>query len=149
MTKGYAQFASTTLVINDLEKCAAFYKSVCGLTEVARLTAKVGGRDIAEILFNFRGEGAATFVLLKYLGEPAPAIGETINVFATEDMESFIERATQHGAVIVDTPSYNAEYGVTSAFIQDPEGHLIGVYEPPSLADHKHSDEGSIVDAVS
>lgn len=132
MTKSDARFASTTLVISDLEKSAAFYKSVCGLTEVARLTAQVGGRDIAEILFNFRGEGAATFVLLKYIGEPAPAIGETINVFATQDMKAFIERAAQHGAVIVDTPSYNDEYGVTSAFIKDPEGHLIGVYEPPS-----------------
>lgn len=132
MMKSDARFASTTLVINDLERSATFYKSVCGLTEVARLTAQVGGRDITEILFNFRGEGAATFVLLKYLGEPAPVIGETINVFATEDMEAFIERATKHGALVVDTPSYNAEYGVKSAFIKDPEGHLIGIYEPPS-----------------
>ena len=132
MTKSDARFASTTLVINDLEKSAAFYKSVCGLTEVARLSAQVGGRDIVEILFNFRGEGAASFVLLKYVGEPAPAVGETINVFATEDVDAFIERAVQHGAVIIDAPTYNAEYGVKSAFIEDPEGHLIGAYQPPS-----------------
>ena len=130
--KSDAWFASTTLVIDNLDKSAAFYKSVFGLTEVARLSAQLGGRDIAEILFNFRGEGAATFVLLKYLDEAAPVIGESINVFATEDMSAFIERAAQHGAVIVDTPSYNAEYGVKSAFIKDPEGHLIGVYEPPA-----------------
>ena len=138
MTKRDAHFMSTTLVVDDLEKCATFYKAVFGLTEVAKLGAQIAGRDFTEILFNFRGEGPATFVLLEYAEGPKPAIGEALNVFSTEDVAGFVERAVQHGGIIVDAPLYNADYGVTSAFLKDVEGHLFGVVELPASAVQAH-----------
>ena len=138
MTKRDAHFMSTTLVVEDLEKSATFYKAVFGLTEVATLSAQLAGRDFTEILFNFRGEGPASFVLLQYAQGPGPDIGEALNVFATEDIQGFVERAVQHGGVVVDAPLYNAEYGVTSAFLKDVEGHLFGVVEQPASAVQAH-----------
>jgi predicted enzyme related to lactoylglutathione lyase len=134
MTKRDAQLMSTILVVDDLEKSAAFYKAVFGLTEVMRLSDKLDGRDFTEVMFNFRGEGPANFVLMQYADGPKPVIGEALTVFATEDIEGFVKRAAQHGAVIVDAPLYNAKYGVTSAFLKDVEGHMFGVFEQASAA---------------
>lgn len=125
MTNIDVKYSSSTIVVGDLEKSAAFYKAVCGLTEMARMSDKLAGRDFTEILFNPDGDGA-TFVLLHYWDEPAPAVGEAMNVFSTDDLEAFVERAGQHGAAIVEAPTTNAQYGVSYAFFKDPEGHLIG-----------------------
>lgn len=130
MNKCDAQFSSTTLVVSNLEMIADFYKNACGLTEVARMSAQLEGREISEILFNFRGNGPASFVLLKYMDAEAPAPGSSINVFSTEDVEAFVSRAVRHGAMLVDPPVYNPEYGVKYGFIKDPEGHLVGAFEP-------------------
>ena len=134
MTKSDARFMSTTLVVNDLEKSATFYKAAFGMTEVTRLSAQLDGRDISEILFNFRGEGPANFVLLEYADGLRPAVNDALNVFVTEDIAAFVERAVEHGGVVVEVPSYSDEHGVTSAFLRDVEGNLFGAFEQNSAA---------------
>jgi catechol 2,3-dioxygenase-like lactoylglutathione lyase family enzyme len=84
-----AHFGFTKLVVQDLEKAAAFYKEVCGLTELARVSAGVNDRKIDEIMFNPTGEGAATFVLFKFLDRAAPAKEEVILGFQTPDLTAF------------------------------------------------------------
>lgn len=131
MFKGDAQFLGAALAVNDLEKSATFYKTVCGLTEMARINAQLGGRDIIEVLFNFRGEGPATFMLLKHSIPFTPPTDETMIFFATEDIQAFFERAVKHGAEVVDAPLYRADYGVASTLLRDLEGHLFGAIEQP------------------
>jgi catechol 2,3-dioxygenase-like lactoylglutathione lyase family enzyme len=122
-------FGFTKLVVRDLEKSAAFYKSVCGLTEQARVTAEIGGRPISEILFNATGSGAGTFVLLAYLDEPKPAAGELILGFTTTDVAAFVERALAAGGSVAEEPISQPQHGVKVAFVRDVEGHLIEVVE--------------------
>lgn len=129
MAKSDAQFSGTKLLVDDLEATGRFYKAVCGLTEVTRVRAKIGGREIDEILFNFRGEGPPNFVLLKFVGAPRPTCDETINVFITEDLPAFVARALEHGGTLVDPPYDNPEHGVKVAFVKDVEGHLMEVVE--------------------
>jgi catechol 2,3-dioxygenase-like lactoylglutathione lyase family enzyme len=131
MFKGDAQFLGAALAVNDLEKSATFYKAVCGLTEMGRLNAQLGGRDITEVLFNFRGEGPATFMLLKHATPFTPPTDEAMIFFTTEDIQAFFERAVEHGAEVVDAPLYRADYGVASALLRDLEGHLFGAIEQP------------------
>lgn len=134
MLKGDARFLGATLVVDDLEKSAAFYKAVCGLTEVGRLNAQLGGRDIIEVLFN-SGDGPANFMLLKHVSAFKPAAGGAMIFFTTEDLQAFFERAVKHGAEVIDAPLYRADYGVASALLRDLEGHLFGaIEEPPSIA---------------
>jgi catechol 2,3-dioxygenase-like lactoylglutathione lyase family enzyme len=122
-------FGFTKLVVGDLEKSAAFYKSVCGLTEMARVNAEIEGRPIREIMFNATGQGAATFVLLSYSDTPAPQIGELILGFITKDVVAFVARARGAGGSVVQPPMAQPEHGVKVAFVRDIEGHLIEVVE--------------------
>jgi predicted enzyme related to lactoylglutathione lyase len=122
-------FGFTKLVVGDLEKSAAFYKSVCELTEMARVDAAIEGRPISEIMFNATGQGAATFVLLTYKDAPTPRAGEVILGFITQDVDAFVARARAAGGSVAQEAMRQPEHGVKVAFVRDVEGHLIEVVE--------------------
>ena len=44
-------FMFTKLLVNDLEKSAAFYSTVIGLIEMNRMEAEITGRKITEIVY--------------------------------------------------------------------------------------------------
>jgi len=122
-------FSFTKLLVDDLEATAAFYKSVCGLTELARVDSAIEGRQISEIMFNATGEGAATFVLLKFVGAPKPHNDEVIIGFMTPDVEAFVQRAVAAGGSVAEEVKSMPEHGVRVAFVRDVEGHLIEVVQ--------------------
>lgn len=122
-------FGFTKLLVHDLEKTAQFYKAVCGLVETARVEAEIGGRKISEIMFAPAHQGAATFVLLKFLDAPKPARDEVILGFVTDDVAAFAERTRSAGGAVVQAPYDNVEHGVKVGFVTDVEGHLIEVVQ--------------------
>jgi lactoylglutathione lyase len=124
-----ASFGFTKLIVDDLDKAAAFYKAVCGLAEQARVDDKVGGRAISEIIFAPAYQGGASFVLLAYPDTPRPSSGEVILGFATPDVDAFVGRVLVGGGAVVDAPASRPEHGVRVAVVRDPEGHLIEVVQ--------------------
>lgn len=124
-----AHFGFTKLVVQDLEAMATFYRDVAGLTEMARVQAMVGDREIDEILFNPTREGGSTLVLFKFLDRIAPAQEEVILGFQTPDIAAFMERTRASGGAVVTDIESQAQHGVKVAFVTDPEGHLIEVVE--------------------
>lgn len=119
----------TKLLVNDLEAAATFYKNVAGLTETARVEAEIAGRKISEILFAPAYQGAATFVLLKFLDAPKPTNDEVILGFVTPDVDDFIGRAVKAGGTLVEAAYDNIPHGVRVGFVTDVEGHLIEVVQ--------------------
>ncbi len=122
-------FGFTKLLVDDLERSAAFYKSVCGLVETGRVDAAIGGREISEILFAPTGQGGATFVLLKFIGAPVTHKDEVILGLITDQVDAFVERVKAAGGALVDPPRDDVEHGVRVAFVTDVEGHLIEVVQ--------------------
>ena len=122
---GFTAFGFTKLVVADLEKSTAFYKSVCGLVEQARVDDKIAGRAISEILFNPATPGGATFVLLAYPDAPKPASGEVILGFATDDVDAFVARVRAAGGAVAEEAASRPDHGVRVAIVKDIEGHLI------------------------
>ena len=122
-------FGFTKLIVGDLDKAAAFYKSVCGLTEQARVEDRLGGRAISEIIFAPAYQGGASFVLLAYPDTPRPSSGEVILGFATPDVDAFVDRVLAGGGVVVDPAVSRPEHGVRVAIVKDPEEHLIEVVQ--------------------
>jgi predicted enzyme related to lactoylglutathione lyase len=124
-----AHFSCTKLVVADLEKACAFYKSVFGLTEQARVDAQIEGRPISEIMFHPTAPGGATFVLLAYTGTSTPALSETIILFITPDLAQLLDEVQAAGGKVVEPMCNRPEHGVKVAFVRDIEGHLIEVVE--------------------
>lgn len=122
-------FGFTKLLVDDLDRAAAFYTEVCGVKEQYRVESEIGGRAIREILFEATAPGAATFVLLKFVDAPKPSNDEVILGFITDDVDAFCERALAAGGSLVETPRAQPKHGVKVGFVRDVEGHLIEVVE--------------------
>ena len=124
-----SHFGFTKLLVQDLEKSAAFYSAVCGLTETYRVESEIAGRPIKEIMYAPTAEGGASFVLLSFLDAKGPHREEVILGFQTEDLEAFVKRAQDAGGKVVDPIRSMPEHGVKVVFITDVEGHLLEVVE--------------------
>jgi predicted enzyme related to lactoylglutathione lyase len=134
-----SHFGFTKLLVHDLEKCAAFYTAVCGLTELARVDAEIAGRPISEIMFNVTEQGAAMFVLLKFMDAGQASGQGVIQGFQTDDIAAFVQRAVDAGGKLVDPIRDNPDHGVKVAFVSDIEGHLIEVVQVTEQLDvYKH-----------
>jgi lactoylglutathione lyase len=119
-------FSFTKLIVDDLEKMAAFYRDVYGLHAVNRVRGEsIGGEEIDEIMLSADPSAQwSSFVLLKYLGRrPAPS-GEVILGFTTADLPGLLERVTKAGGGIFASAKELPHIGVRVAFATDPEGHL-------------------------
>ncbi|TWB25693.1 VOC family protein [Nitrospirillum bahiense] len=123
------QFGFTKLLVWDLDATAAFYKAVASLEELVRVEDEIAGRKIQEILFNPSHEGAATFVLLKFLDAPRASKDEVILGFITDDVDAFARRAVAAGGTEVQAARDMPAHGVRVAFVTDVEGHLIEVVQ--------------------
>ena len=119
-----AQFSFTKLLVDDLEKAASFYASVCGLVEHQRVDATIDGRPIREITFLPTYPGGGSLTLLKFLGAPKPHTDELILGFTTSDLEAFAA-----GGCVADPIRAMPEHRLRVAFVKDVEGHLIEVVQ--------------------
>jgi catechol 2,3-dioxygenase-like lactoylglutathione lyase family enzyme len=118
-------FTFTKLIVGDLERSAAFYKSVCGLTEQTRIDATVDGRAITEIILAGAPSSPATLILFAFHDTPNPAVGDSILGFDTPDLAAFIGRAREAGGSLMQDIQALPEHGLKFAFVRDNEGHLI------------------------
>lgn len=129
MAAKQADFGFSKLVVGDLERCGAFYQSVCGLQEAGRYDAEIAGRAIREIMYRPTSPGGAMLVLLAYLDTPRPAGGEAILGFQTPDLDAFVKRAREAGGSVLQDPKQIDDLRVRVAFVRDPEGHVLEVVQ--------------------
>lgn len=125
-----AQFTFTKLLVNDLEKSAAFFRSVCGLVEQQRVDSAIAGRIIHEIVLGAADASGVPLVLVKFLDGVRPANDGVILGFVTDDLEAFLARTVTAGGAVHDAGRSATEHGYKVAFVTDVEGHLIEVVEP-------------------
>jgi predicted enzyme related to lactoylglutathione lyase len=123
-------FTFTKLVVDDLEKMAAFYGQVFDLEQITRMQDAIGSDAIDEIILGTAGElTPGALILLHYVDERPARNGEVILGFTTRDLPALLDRVRAAGGGvhcdIRDFPDMN----VRVAFATDPEGHLIEIVE--------------------
>ena len=125
MSQPRSSYAFTKLVVDDLEKMAAFYSEVYGLREVARVQERIAGDAIDEIMLGVGPDmSPGSLVLLKFVEAPSPRNGEVILGFATDDLPALLERVRAAGGGVHDAIRQMPEMKIQVAFATDPEGHL-------------------------
>lgn len=125
-----ASFSFTKLMVDDLEKMAAYYQEVYGLNQLHRVQAEIAGEPIDEIMMG-PGQQLSTesLVMLKYLKRPNPPRGEVIVGFITQDLPALLSRAQRAGGSVLQDIREMPEHGIKVAFVKDPEGHLAEVVQ--------------------
>ena len=126
-SKGH--FGHTKLVVDDLERTAAFYSEVCGLVERGRADATMQGKAGSEIMFAPTAEGGAMFALVKFFDSPKPPSNDVLLGFMTADLEDFCARVESAGGQVTHAIETVAEHGVKVAYVTDVEGNALEVLQ--------------------
>lgn len=117
------------LVVQDLDKVAAFYGAVCGLIEEAQADADIAGRPIRELYFKSDPPGTGNFTLTKFLDVEKSATESVILGFIAHDIHRFVGDAVAAGGVVVMAVQADPDHGVYVAFVKDVEGNLVEVVQ--------------------
>ena len=117
----------TKLCVNDLDKAAAFYESVCGLVEVQRMEAHMMGDPVTEVVYKATYPAGPMLILAKFTDAPPPATDEVILGFAAKDLEAMLERVEKAGGRILEPIKASPGFAMRHAFVADPEGHRIQI----------------------
>lgn len=126
-----ARFGFPRIIVNDLQKQAAFYRAAFGYGEGITIQAEIKGRPIEEIIF-MSPEGQAEMILLTYTdnGPPSSPSGVLFGFFSP-DLDVLEQRVLAAGGSVfspiapMDMPS-----GPTRLiFLADPEGFVMEVIE--------------------
>ena len=118
-------FNFTKLIVGDLDRSTAFYRDVCGLTEVNRISGESDGRAFTEIILGSDPAAPATLILMCYHGEPVITKGDSILGFFSADIDAFLERLVKAGGKVTTPVTTLTEAGLKYAMATDNEGHII------------------------
>ncbi len=109
--------------VRDLARSVDFYTNGLGLDVLATVDAG----DIQEVIVGRSGTGSQ-LMLAARAGEPASPPAGIWKVFLTsQDAAADYARALAAGAVAVTEPYDLAQFGVTIALVQDPDGYLLEI----------------------
>jgi len=122
-----AVYGFTKIVVDDLDRMAAFYQQVFGYRHAQRVHSAVAGEPIEEIIL-VHGEGwghTLPLVVWKWTERPAPAASDAILGYQTGNVDALVERVLAAGGTLVDPPHDMPEHGVRVAFARDPDGRYL------------------------
>lgn len=120
-----------TLVVKDLDASKHFYCDILGMDDVPRPGFSFAGKWFQA--------GATQIHLIEEHAESGPA-GEVRrgepssrnhhHAFLVDDVESAFAAAKQAGATLVSEPKRRPD-GAIQAFLQDPDGYVVELCQPP------------------
>ena len=127
------------LCVDDVPRCAAFYRDVLGLP------ARFDGPDAVYVEFE-TGTPAMTLALFRHdlmqqaLGKPhddaSSIVGERVVLtFFVKDVDAALAELKAKGAVVASEPRDQPEWLIRVAHVRDPAGNLIELHQP--LAGHR------------
>ena len=120
-------YGFTKIVVDDLDRMAAFYQQVFGYRQMQRVHSAVAGEPIEEIIL-VQGEDwgqSLPLVVWKWTQRAAPSATDAILGYQTANVDALVERVVAAGGAVVDAPHDMAEHGVRVAFAKDPDGRLL------------------------
>lgn len=110
--------------VHDLPAMAAFYEDVFGLVRIFEHSDEMMGRMISEISFGAGYPGGTELTLIHYHDSTGPSTGESVVGFTTSDLDACVARAKAAGGRVHEPIKRIDEFGISVAFIMDPEGHV-------------------------
>lgn len=106
------------LFVTDLERSAAFYESL--------------GLDLMLDQGSCRIYGSDGRMMVGVCAGRLPNPDGMIFTLVTDRVEELCAELAAAGVVFEQSPRHSAEYGITHAFLRDPDGHLVEIqrFEP-------------------
>jgi predicted enzyme related to lactoylglutathione lyase len=127
---GLARLTSFKLVVSDLDRAAAFYRTICGFTQSREMRFSVGGRPFRDIILQ-NDPRDHELTLLAYDDGEAPDPGSVILTYTTDDLDTFRQKAlAAGGAEITRERSLRlGQWHARIAEFADPDGNILQILQ--------------------
>ncbi|MBR8837450.1 MAG: VOC family protein [Stigonema ocellatum SAG 48.90 = DSM 106950] len=123
--------AYTRLLVNDWKACFVFYKDVMGFDitvedeEGGYVEFKAGDMRLS---LSQRQE-MAQMIHNTHKPPHAECQDAVVLVFTIHDLEEEYQQLRHKGVEFIAAPMNNPYYGIKTAYLRDPDGTLIGLYQ--------------------
>lgn len=126
------QSAHTRLYVSDIATCAEFYRDILKFKPITVQIEK--GYAEFEITENMRLSLFSQQEMAEILRTSGkPAITDCQDTFglilAVHDMDSIYHELRHANVAFAEPPTQNAEFALKVAYLRDPAGNLIGLFE--------------------
>jgi catechol 2,3-dioxygenase-like lactoylglutathione lyase family enzyme len=116
------------LLVEDMPRALGFYRDTLGLEVASDLGAFVELNANEHFLLSLFGRGALqesepTVMLSPVAGQHAAL------VFAVDALDALCARLRSKGVAFVSAEADHPEWGLRTAFLRDPDGNLLCLYE--------------------
>lgn len=124
--------AFTKLNVSDPAKALAFYNSVVGLEQTARIEGGEGEGAFHEFILSRPGSGPAApkLILMHYYNRPAPAPVDVTVGFMVPDVAEALAAAVAAGGDVVVPVIDEPDHGLKLCFVTDGQGHQVELLQP-------------------
>lgn len=120
-----AQFVFTKITVADIDRAFAFYSSVFGLVEIARISDGEGEMEMHEIIMGRAGEQGMpvpSLIVQCFPNKLLPPLDGVALGFTTTNIEATVAKAVAAGASVTVPVFTNTEHHLKAAFLIDPQG---------------------------
>ncbi len=121
----------TRLLVSDLEACFVFYRDVMGF----KVTMEDLNSGYAEFLAGdmklalFRRQEMAEMIGNASKPFHAECQDRVLLIFALPDVEEVYQQLKHQQIEFTTQPLSNPYYGIKTAYLRDPDGNLIGLFQ--------------------
>jgi lactoylglutathione lyase len=126
------KFTYTRLLVSNFKACFLFYRDVMGFQPTFGsendVYADFNTGDVILALFN-RLEMSKAIGTTKLPAE-AQAQDKMALIFKVEDVDKTWQELKQRGVPLSTGPADHPDWGMRSAYVRDPDGNLIEIYQP-------------------
>lgn len=124
--------AITRLLVSDLEECFQFYRDVMEFkVHIEALQDGYAEFEAAEMKFAlFRRQEMAEIVGTADKPPQVECQDRTVLVFTVPDLDKAYHQLRDKGVKFSTEPMSNPYYGIKTAYLRDPDGTLIGLFQP-------------------
>ena len=121
----------TRLLVTDLKACFAFYRDIMGFKVIVDASqegyAEFAAGDL-KLAISQRQE-MAEMIGSDRLPLYAECQDRAVLVFVVADVESVCHELKHKGIKFTREPMSNPSYDLKTAYLRDPDGNLIGIYQ--------------------
>lgn len=124
--------AITRLLVSDLEACFLFYRDVMEFkVNIEALENGYVEFAAAEMTFAlFRRQEMAEIVGTDDKPSQVECQDRTVLIFTVADLDKTCHQLRSKGVKFCTEPMNNPYYGIKTAYLRDPDGTLIGLFQP-------------------
>lgn len=121
----------TRLLVSNIEACFNFYRDVMEF-QVTMDAVHEGYADFAAGDLNlalFRRQEMAEMVGTENKPADVECQDKVVLIFSVNDLEEVYQNLKRKGIQFTKSPMNNPYYGIKTAYLRDPDGNLIGLFQ--------------------